>query len=71
VVPQVFDFIQRTGAISHDEMFRAFNMGVGLVAICDPADADHVLAMLMEAGERGATQVGVIEAGEKSVRYQS
>ena len=33
-VPPIFDVIQREGPISTDEMYRVFNMGLGMVAIC-------------------------------------
>src|SRR5215468_5659744 len=33
-VPAIFRLLQEHGAIAGDEMFRAFNMGVGLVVVC-------------------------------------
>ena len=33
------------------EMYRTFNMGVGMVLVIDPAEADAVRAHLKEAGE--------------------
>ena len=32
-------------------MFRAFNMGVGLILVCTAADADAVLASLADSGD--------------------
>ena len=32
-------------------MYRTFNMGVGMVLVIDPAEADAVRAYLKEAGE--------------------
>ena len=32
--PPIFDVLQREGGISDDEMFRVFNMGLGMVAVC-------------------------------------
>src|SRR5207248_5433850 len=43
-VPPIFRLLQQRGAIARDEMFRAFNMGVGLVIVCAEADADRVLS---------------------------
>lgn len=35
--PQLFTHLQTLGGLDHDEMFRTFNMGIGLVAVI-PAD---------------------------------
>jgi phosphoribosylformylglycinamidine cyclo-ligase len=37
-VPAIFEQIARVGRVSEEEMFRTFNMGIGLVAICARAD---------------------------------
>ena len=50
-VPAIFRWLQRSGGIEEAEMFRAFNMGVGLVLACAPADADAVLSTLRAASE--------------------
>ncbi len=41
-----FALIARRGRVERDEMERTFNMGVGMVAVIDPADVDRALAML-------------------------
>ena len=33
-VPPIFEIIQREGDISPEEMYRVFNMGMGMVAVC-------------------------------------
>ena len=43
-VPSLFRTLQEAGGVARDEMFRAFNMGVGLVVITDAAGADAVIA---------------------------
>ncbi len=40
--PNVFRVLQESGAVETDEMFRAFNMGVGMVVISDTAGAARV-----------------------------
>jgi len=45
-VPPVFSWLQRSGGVDEDEMFRAFNMGVGLVLVCAPGHAPHLLSAL-------------------------
>ena len=37
--PAIFDVLQREGGISDDEMFRVFNMGLGMVAVCPEENA--------------------------------
>lgn len=41
--PPIFKVIQKFGQISDDEMYRVFNMGIGLVLICNPNDAGEVI----------------------------
>jgi phosphoribosylformylglycinamidine cyclo-ligase len=36
--------------VARDEMFRAFNMGVGMVVITDAASADSVMVSARDAG---------------------
>jgi phosphoribosylformylglycinamidine cyclo-ligase len=50
-VPPLFRVLQRTGSIDDAEMYRVFNMGVGMVAIVNPREADVVLARLVDSGE--------------------
>ena len=51
-VPPLFRWLQRAGGVDDAEMFRAFNMGVGLILVCAASHADDVLARLRAAGER-------------------
>lgn len=48
-VPPIFSLIQRLGHVSEEEMFRVFNMGVGLALICSPEEAGGFLQTLPEA----------------------
>ncbi len=50
-VPPIFKVIQREGGVSEDEMYRTFNMGLGLMLIVGPAEADAVVGFLAEAKE--------------------
>jgi len=38
-VPPIFSLMQRLGNVSDQEMFRTFNMGIGMVIVVSPADA--------------------------------
>jgi len=50
-VPNVFQILARGGQVPRDEMFRAFNMGVGLICVCAPSSVDPLLNQLRAAGE--------------------
>ena len=61
-IPPIFTLLQERATISRDEMYRVFNMGIGMALICDPSQADAVLASIS-----GADVVGsVIEAETNS-----
>ena len=51
-VPSLFLVLERAGAVARDEMLRAFNMGVGLVALTPPDSVDAVRASADAAGVR-------------------
>ena len=52
-VPNVFRVLMDAGSVEPPEMFRTFNMGVGMVAICGPSDVDAVLSAAASAGAAG------------------
>jgi phosphoribosylformylglycinamidine cyclo-ligase len=49
-VSSLFRRIRTTGKLDDAEMLRTFNMGVGLVAVAGPADADKVIGHLAARG---------------------
>ena len=49
-IPPIFAWLQRAGQIEDAEMFRAFNMGVGLILVCSPQSTREVLSALHPAG---------------------
>jgi phosphoribosylformylglycinamidine cyclo-ligase len=65
-VPPVFTVMQKLGNIEEAEMFRTFNLGVGMVVICN---ADHANGIKETAGE--VYEIGRVVAGEKSVALVS
>jgi phosphoribosylformylglycinamidine cyclo-ligase len=52
-VPNVFRVLMEAGAVEPAEMYRTFNMGVGMVVICGPSDASAVLSAAASAGVAG------------------
>jgi phosphoribosylformylglycinamidine cyclo-ligase len=61
-VPTLFRVLQEQGGIEDAEMFRAFNMGVGMVAVVPAERAERLIAELNAAGE-SAWRLGEIVAG--------
>jgi phosphoribosylformylglycinamidine cyclo-ligase len=50
--PAIFPFLEEYGKVDHREMFNVFNMGIGMVLMVDPKDADRTVAMFNELGEK-------------------
>jgi len=61
--PPIFGLIQRLGEVDEAEMFRVFNMGIGMVAVVAPFYADAVCRRLERHGERVAV-IGEIVQGD-------
>ena len=45
-VPSVFDWLQEKGNIETKEMYRTFNMGMGMIIIVNKADAEKSVSIL-------------------------
>ena len=52
-VPPIFALIQETGQVDRDEMFRVFNMGVGMVLVCSKEYVGPVTSEIPEAWVAG------------------
>ena len=58
-VPAVFRWLQAAGGVGELEMFRTFNMGVGMILVVAPEVAPAVLA-----ARPGAFELGAVAPGE-------
>ena len=47
--PPIFSFVQERGNIPRDEMYRVFNMGLGMVLVCEQSRSSEVMALVPEA----------------------
>ncbi len=65
-VPPIFQFIQQVGGIADSEMYRTFNMGVGLVVIASRHRAVDLVNRFEELGER-AWIIGEVRKGGREV----
>lgn len=50
-LPPIFPFLQRLGAIPEDEMYRTFNMGIGLLVVVDEAQVQDICHHFEAVGE--------------------
>jgi phosphoribosylformylglycinamidine cyclo-ligase len=69
-VPRLFRFLQEAGAVPVDDMFRTFNMGIGMIVVVAEGEVGGVLRELDNAGEAGARVIGRITEGERLVVYR-
>ena len=67
-VKNVFTFIQRVGQIDLFEMFRVFNMGIGMLLVLGAADVRKALEVL-DMNLYRAYEIGEITEGSGVVRY--
>ena len=67
-VPAIFSWMQQAGRVPSEDMYRTFNMGIGLILACAPADEAGVLAALASGGEMPMT-VGQVRSGGSGVHY--
>jgi phosphoribosylformylglycinamidine cyclo-ligase len=66
-VPNLFRQLERAGQVDRAEMYRTFNMGVGMVVITDEAGAKAVQASA-ESAHIGNWRLGRIVRGAGQVR---
>jgi phosphoribosylformylglycinamidine cyclo-ligase len=68
-VPPLFRWLAAAGEVPADDMYRTFNMGIGLVAIVASPDAPATLEHLAATGLTGVRIIGEVEPGERGVQY--
>jgi phosphoribosylformylglycinamidine cyclo-ligase len=64
-IPKIFDILRENGEVPEDEMFKVFNMGLGMLVFLDAGEKVKIQAL------RGGTmlhEVGEIRSGTGSVR---
>lgn len=67
-VPRIFDILAEETLLPPQEMYRTFNMGIGMALLVDAARAADVAATLRAAGE-SVFEIGEVVAGEGKVVY--
>ncbi len=65
--PPIFQMIQELGGVPDVDMFRTFNMGIGLVLVADRSSAAGIVQRLNQAGESAAV-IGYVQQGAHDVQ---
>jgi phosphoribosylformylglycinamidine cyclo-ligase len=65
-IPGVFGVLKNAGAVEPAEMYRTFNMGVGMVVIAGPSDVSAILSAAAAAGLAG-WMLGSLKPGSGAV----
>jgi phosphoribosylformylglycinamidine cyclo-ligase len=65
-VPPIFTLMRRLGNVSEREMFRTFNMGVGMVIVSAPSDVERIKSHVESRGEE-CREIGRAVASAREV----
>ena len=65
-MPVIFQLLQKWGNVDWKEMYRTFNMGIGMILIVSQEEAENVKAHLSGAGETVYT-IGRVVRGQHDV----
>jgi phosphoribosylformylglycinamidine cyclo-ligase len=66
-IPPIFPLIQRVGQVEDEEMYRVFNMGIGLILVVPAQEAEAVVLSANQEGET-AWIIGEVARGASSER---
>tara|TARA_R110002049_G_scaffold72490_1_gene186943 strand:- start:33629 stop:34693 length:1065 start_codon:yes stop_codon:yes gene_type:complete len=67
-IPDVFQWLQKTGGVETSEMRRVFNMGIGMIAVVSDFYAASIASQISDLGI-GCRRIGQIVKGTGKVRY--
>ncbi|HEX6865202.1 MAG TPA: phosphoribosylformylglycinamidine cyclo-ligase [Thermoanaerobaculia bacterium] len=67
-IPDLFHFLQEEGEVDAEEMFRVFNMGIGMVLAVAPSGLAEVLSLLRSVGQKSSL-IGTVQPGGSGVAY--
>jgi len=65
-IPEIFKVIQRRAGIANNEMYRTFNMGIGMAVVVDKKDTGRVHAIVKSSKLKSWT-IGEIIKGNREV----
>jgi len=64
--PGIFRLIRKEGRVSEREMYRTFNMGIGLVVVCPEGQTDRIVRVFRKHRQE-ARRIGTVE-GRAGIR---
>lgn len=62
-IPPIFKYLVREGNLSEREAYRTFNMGIGMIGICDKESIEKIFSHFESIGEKGYL-IGEIKRGK-------
>ena len=65
----VYELMRKIGNVSDAEMYRTFNMGVGMVIVCSPENRDSIKSQL-EANGDTCYEIGEVVSGDGTVTIE-
>jgi phosphoribosylformylglycinamidine cyclo-ligase len=68
-IPAIFGLLQQWGNIPEQEMYRTFNLGIGMLIVVAPEEADAVVGDLTSRGET-VYRIGEIVSGQRTVQIK-
>jgi len=68
--PALFRWLMAAGRVPEDDARQAFNLGIGMIVVCAPQEADALARDLERAGE-SVWPLGDVVAGERGVAWKS
>ncbi len=68
-IPPVFKFLAEKGPVAIDDMYEAFNMGIGYILVADSSNAGNIVEDIKKAGET-AYIIGKTEPGTGKVKFK-
>lgn len=66
-IPPLFELMRRLGNVSESEMYRTFNVGVGMVIVCSGSNAEAIASHLQNEGET-VYEIGNVVTGNREVQ---
>jgi phosphoribosylformylglycinamidine cyclo-ligase len=68
-VPALFEFLRKAGNVPVEDMYRSFNMGIGLIVACAAKNAERLVGTLRGLGESPRV-IGAMVPGDRAVSYE-
>jgi len=68
-IPPLFSHLQQIGSVTQEEMYRTFNMGVGLIVVIPAEQVKKAKAILNRANEKHFVIGRIVSRGSRKVLY--